>query len=97
MKTLFLSLIVASSVFAAESEQGQNLGNWTETFQTAVGPIEHTPTSTKMGFITAGAGITMAGQSLNGVPLAAPLELKTNSTRIQFVEAMKKSGIYKGQ
>ena len=50
-----------------------------------------------MGFITAGAGITMAGQSLNGVPLAADLELKTNSTRIQFVEAMKKSGIYKGQ
>ena len=96
MKKLFLSLIVASSVFAAEPQQEQNLGNWTETFQTAAGPIEHTPTSTRMGFITAGTGVYMDSQSINGVPLTAPLDLKTNSTRAQFVEAMKKSGIYTG-
>ncbi len=96
MKTLFLSLIVASSVFAAEPEQEQNLGNWTETFQTAAGPIVHTPTQTQMGFMTTGKGIYLEGKSINNVPLTAPLDLKTNSTRAQFVEAMKKSGIYTG-
>ena len=96
MKKLFLSLIVASSVFAAETPQEQQLGNWTETFQTKVGPVVHTPSSTQMGFITAGTGVYMASKSLNGVELAAPIDLKTNSTRAQFVEAMKKAGIYTG-
>lgn len=96
MKKLFLSLIVASSVFAAESQQEQQLGNWTETFQTKVGPVVHTPSSTQLGFMKGGTSVCMDAKSFNGVPLTAPIDLKTNSTRAQFVEAMKKSGIYTG-
>lgn len=95
MKKLLLSLILAGSVYAAEVPE-QNLGNWTETFQTAVGPIEHSPNRVTMGFISGGTGIKMTTASINGVALAAPLDLKTNSNRAQFVEAMKKTGIYTG-
>ncbi|MBX3457089.1 MAG: hypothetical protein KF820_01835 [Candidatus Paracaedibacteraceae bacterium] len=97
MKKLFLSLIVASSVFAAEPQQEQQLGNWTETFQTAAGPIEHTPTSTRMGFISCGKSMKMsAGSNINGFVFPANLELTTNSTREQFVTALKAGKIYTG-
>lgn len=97
MKKLLLSLILAGSVYAAEIPE-QNLGNWTETFQTTVGPINHTPTSVKMGFITAGAGIKMSqGSNLNGFIFPGNLVLNTNSTREQFVAALIAGKIYSGK
>ena len=57
--------------------------------------IEHTPEYTKMGFIQAGTGISFsAGSSLNGYVYQKPLNLKTNSTRAEFIEDLKKSGLY---
>lgn len=97
MKKLFLSLIIASSVFAAETPQEQQLGNWTETFQTLAGPVVHTPTATKMGFISAGKSLNMsAGSNINGFKFPANLELITNTTREQFVAALKAGKIYTG-
>lgn len=94
-KYILAASFVLSTAFAAEIPTEQ-LGNWTETFNTKVGQIQHTPDSTQMGFITTGEGIKMNCPAINGVKLTAPLDLTTNSTRAQFVAAMKVAGIYTG-
>ena len=72
-----------------------DVGNWTETFKTRVGDIKHTPTFINLGgWMQAENRINMNSQSFNGVPLKAPLILEQNSTREDFIAAMKAAGIY---
>ena len=87
-------------IFAAapSSDESKSAGNWTETFTTTAGEIEHTPSYIKFGFLTAGQGISMSGGSnFNGFVFPKDLNIETNSTREAFVAALKASGIYNGQ
>ncbi len=68
-------------------------GNWTRVFETKVGDILHTPTMTQWGGITSGRGLSFNGQTLNDIPLLAPLELETNSTPEEFLAALQRSGL----
>ncbi|HCU07063.1 MAG TPA: hypothetical protein DIC42_05755 [Holosporales bacterium] len=84
---------VASVASPAPAPATEIAGNWTEVFQTRVGPVTHTPTFVKLGFMQAGTGVQFDCASFNDVPLTAPLNLLTNSTRAAFVAAMQASGI----
>lgn len=63
-------------------------------FDTKVGLIEHTPTHTKLACMTAGKGINIEASTLNGFRIEGTLELKTESSRAEFIDAMKKAGVY---
>ena len=74
-------------------------GNWSEAFQTntPLGPIVHTPQATQLGFFSCGGNITMhQGSNFNGYVFQKTLSLKTNSTREEFVAALKAAGMYAG-
>jgi len=73
--------------------EDSRLGQWTETFRTKVGNIVHEPTAIIMGGMRCGKEFNMQSKSWNGVTLKAPLILKVNSTREQFISAMRASGI----
>lgn len=97
------ALIFSTAVFAAEK---QNLnpqpfkGNWTEKFSTntPLGEIVHTPTYVKVGFMQSGGEISLApSTNYMGYSLPATLHIKTDSTRNEFVEALKKAKIYNGK
>ncbi|PIZ34029.1 MAG: hypothetical protein COY39_01140 [Alphaproteobacteria bacterium CG_4_10_14_0_8_um_filter_37_21] len=85
---------IEAEIKAAHSSVKGEDANWTESFQTKIGIILHTPCFVNLGgFMQAGTGINMDCKALNGVDLAGPLDLKTNSTRAEFVAAMKAAGI----
>lgn len=69
--------------------------NWTEIFHTLAGPILHTPKFTQFMFMSSGKGLNLNTKVLNGITLHEPLELKTRSTREEFIAAIKKAGIWK--
>ena len=101
MPKIALAILVISSTFATEDASHpkdeaavpKNLGQWTEKFQTKVGEVVHAPDRVSMGFMSAGTCLNMDAKLFNGVPLKSPLILEVNSTREQFIAAMKKSGI----
>lgn len=96
IKRILSLCFLATPLFAADVPTEQ-LGNWSEAFTTKVGTIRHEPTKTVLcELITGGKGVNINSPSFNGVPLLAPLNLSTNSTRAQFVAAMKAAGIYTG-
>lgn len=71
-------------------------GNWSGSFTLKDGTeVVHTPTFTRMAFMTAGTGISIKARSFNGLSLSEHgIQLQTNSTRDEFVEALKRSGAY---
>lgn len=74
------------------------LGNWSETFRTLIPGIlaTHTPNSVTFGLIS-GRSINLSVNSLNGFPLRAPLILSVDSTRVEFIAAMLRAGVYNGR
>ena len=69
------------------------VGGWTEIFKTKAGDIMHTPTMIQMGGMTCGKGLNLNSNNFNGVPMLAPLILKTNSTREDFLAALVSSDL----
>ncbi|HLD95258.1 MAG TPA: hypothetical protein VI959_01265 [Alphaproteobacteria bacterium] len=81
---------------ASKTDTTEVLGNWTATFQTEVGAVVHTPSYIQCGFITTGNCLDMQTKSINGFPLTnGRLTLYQNSTKEQFIQALKDFGIYK--
>ncbi|WP_010299541.1 hypothetical protein [Candidatus Odyssella thessalonicensis] len=98
----FSGLLLSPHSFALEpiekSEVVEFKGNWTESFPTItpLGNITHTPTAIKFGFLTVGKELhSSKGSSINGFVFPNTLELYTNSTREEFIAALKRAGIYK--
>jgi hypothetical protein len=82
-------------VFALDINEEEK-GNWTGSFRLVNGSmVEHTPQYTKMGFMQAGLGINLNSKSYNGCAMLQPLNLKTNSTRAEFIDSLKRSRLYK--
>lgn len=95
MRKIYLaSALLMSQVCSMDIPQQEFRGNWTETFQTTIGPIIHTPDHVQYAYMTGGRGIRLATPSVNGVPLRDALDVQTNSTRNEFVEALMRAGIY---
>lgn len=98
LKTMVFCLGLASttsmySVRASNPAGEQFLGNWTRTFTLRDGStVEHTPHKIRMGFITA-SEIDMHASVYNGLPMKAPLVLKTNSSVDEFIAALVASGL----
>lgn len=100
IKTVLISLFAISTTMASEkvdnfttAKTQPNLKEWTETFQTKVGAVMHTPKSVSMGGMSAGTVLNLSSKVMNGVTLKAPIVLAVNSSREDFIEAMRKSGI----
>ena len=87
------ALIISMGIAACVTFQG----DWTEAFKLKNGEVVlHTPTSIKLGFMTAGKELNMSGK-FNGMDFTkSPLLLKVDSTREEFVKALKASGWYEG-
>lgn len=83
------------------SQRNQNFRDWTETFETNIGPVTHTPTTLLVGRSKNGT-ILMESNSkvenkysltIEGIVIPRGLVLEVNSSREQFIQAMKDSGI----
>lgn len=83
--------LLATSVFAAKFK-----GNWTEKFELKDGHYaEHTPTYVSFdGWMKGGTGIHI-DSVINGTKISN-LHLETDSTREEFIAALKRSNMYKG-
>ncbi len=92
---MIASAVVSTSV--AVAEQAPFKGNWTETFTLAGGNVvTHTPSSVILNrWMQGGQGINIYSPSLNGAPITpCGLCLKTDSTREEFIAALRCSGLY---
>lgn len=69
--------------------------NWTQTFQTKVGPITHTPQGVQFMGMRTGGKLSFGPTNLNGVSCPNGLKLDTVSTKEQFIAALKAAGIWK--
>tara|TARA_A100000171_G_C2131975_1_gene147341 strand:- start:833 stop:1135 length:303 start_codon:yes stop_codon:yes gene_type:complete len=68
-------------------------GEWTATFTLKDGSqVIHTPKGIAMGGISAGKGIRMDASKFNSMRLKSPLDLKTNSTKEDFIASLKENG-----
>lgn len=77
-------------------EQEEFRGNWTKTFTLIDGStVLHTPDSVSLGFMKLGKGITLDTPNYNGFPVKAPIQLKTNSTLEEFLQALRITGLLK--
>ena len=74
-------------------EKNTETENWTETFKTKVGYVIHTPSFVRLGGIQ-GRSLKLDTPRINDIILKAPVDLSVNLTREQFIESMKKSGIF---
>lgn len=93
--TAFALTTLTSSAFADNNAEFR--GNWTETFHLKGGHyIVHTPTYVLLdGNMKAGEGILIRARSFNGMPLGpCGLNVNTDSTREEFVAALRCSGLY---
>jgi hypothetical protein len=81
-----------------EQEETEFKGNWTASYKLKDGSIcVHTPQSTSMGGMMSGQGFSIQSKSYNGIPMSEEgLVLQTNSTQQEFIEALRKSGLYEG-
>lgn len=89
------SIIFGLALLTVANAAGE-IGNWTETFSTKIGVIQHEPTYVKWGGMQCGS-LNLSSPVVNGVQLLAPLKLLSNTSRDEFVAALKLSGIYTGQ
>lgn len=97
LMAIALSIGGASTCSASNDLKEEFKGNWSGQFRLLDGSIvTHEPDFTSLGFIRTGKGISMKAKSYNGLPLSDEgLQLKTDSTREEFIEALLKSGLYK--
>ena len=66
-------------------------GNWTESFKLKNGEtITHTPQNVRMGSFTVGKGLTLKNSNFNGKIFN--IHVVTDSTREEFVAALKRDG-----
>lgn len=99
MKPFSILLLISFSVkvFAIASSVPEFKGNWAERFSLRSGGyIEHTEQYVNLdGFIFSGKEMHITGKSYNGIPMSScGLHLKTNSTREEFIEALRCSGLF---
>lgn len=92
-----LILSASSLCVASDNLKEEFKGNWSGTFKLLDGTeVIHEPTFTSLSFMVAGKGISMNCRVFNGMPISEyGIQLKTNSTREEFVAALLKSGAYK--
>jgi hypothetical protein len=79
---LFVLLFSTSSVFA-----------WQEVFNTNIGQVVHAENFVSVGGFSSGHGMHMAVEVFNDVRMLAPINLRVDMTREQFIAAMNESGI----
>ena len=94
---LFLLGSLQCSISAERDSLDSNpsKGNWTEQFQTALGPIIHTPEKVQLGFMSMkGKFVNKAGSSFNGYTFLKDLVLEVNVTREEFIQELIKGGVY---
>lgn len=91
IKTVIGAVILCLGVSAYAANK-----DWTETFDLKGGNwVQHTPDYVLFdGFLQAGKELNLSG-SFNGTEISpCGLHLKTDSTREEFVTALKCSGLY---
>ena len=89
----FVKALEASGLYDASALEARD---WTEMFTLKSGKeILHTPDKIElMGFMIVRESLDVEGDFFDGISLTGPLHLKVNSTREEFIEALKKSGLY---
>lgn len=87
--------MVSCSSFAS-SLQEEFKGNWSGTFTLKDGSVvTHEPNRTSLGFMSSSQGISMKTKNYNRFPVSEEgIQLKTNSTKEEFIAALVASGLY---
>ena len=88
------SVPVAASAMAVAPKAAFK-GNWSATFKTPAGDITHDSQRVSFGGMSSGKTMTLNTVYINGVQMKAPLIICVDSTKAEFENALRASGLMK--
>lgn len=89
------SLVTCFAAQASDQQEQEFRGNWTKSFALVDGSqVVHTPQNVRLGGMQC-RDLNMSMKQYNGYPVNAPLQLKTDSTEEEFLQALSATGLLK--